>query len=146
MISSDLIGTHWSEEELFWKLTQIIWNCSTINLIIVEILINVPIISVITFIVVSIVMKIQSLIFVIFITFPQFQSQFKDFQFVKVKRLKCNTTNFKLVYENYTCFSKPINRNLTGLTLDIYFKRPINYFVVSQIWFKVKIWSKIKQH
>lgn len=50
--------------------------------------------------------------------------QFKDFQYMKVKRLKC-TSDFKFVYENLTCFAKPLNRNQTGINVDIWYKKPM---------------------
>ena len=66
----------------------------------------------------------------IFLIFDQIDGQFKDFQYIKVKRFKC-TSDFKHTFENLTCFAKPINRNQTALTSDIWFKKPFNFMNVS---------------
>lgn len=72
------------------------------------------------------------LCFLIFSVFPEIDGEFKDFQYIKVKRLIC-TSDFKFTLKNLTCFAKPINRNQTGITIDVTFTRPLNYFDVSNV-------------
>lgn len=71
----------------------------------------------------------------------QIDCKFKDFQYVKIKRFKC-TSDFKFVYENLTCFAKPLNRNQTGVNLGVWFKKPLIFFNVS-FFSKIYIYVKL---
>ena len=76
------------------------------------------------------IMQVLQLFTLILLVLHQIHGQFKDFQYIKVKRLKC-TSDFKYVFENMTCFAKPLNRNQTGINIGIWFKKPLNFMIVS---------------
>lgn len=67
---------------------------------------------------------ILTILFIFTINISQVKS--KDFQFVKFKRFNCEI-NSEFVYENFSCFTKPINRNSTGLNMFLWFKKPVNF-------------------
>jgi hypothetical protein len=73
---------------------------------------------------------VQSCLIFIFLNF---ECEAKDYQYAKLKRLKCDP-NFKLIEKNFTCFAKPINRNTTGINFLMLFKKPANYLGVGDFF------------
>lgn len=74
------------------------------------------------------------LTFLILFALTQAAWKEKEYQFSKVKRLKCDP-NLKYIFENFSCFAKPVSRNSTSVTVIFQTKMPFNVFHVSLIKF-----------
>lgn len=72
---------------------------------------------------------------VVFFLISSISCGFNEFQYIKLKRLRC-FINPEQVYKNFTCFSKPYNRNTTTVTMAVYFKKPVTFTYVIFILLK----------
>lgn len=78
-----------------------------------------------------ILLKVVSIGFLLSLLFVSIICQ-SSMQTIYVKAAQCNASS-KYIYENFTCFAKSYNRNVSTVNFLMTFKKPLNDFNVSKI-------------
>ena len=73
-------------------------------------------------------MVVKKVLFASILTFFYVAVLMKDFQYIKIKRLKCDFNKIFFV-ENTTCFAKALSKNSSSINAFIYTKFPVTFLV-----------------